>query len=192
MTDVLWQHAAGVGRRMWEIRHLEYCDEIIDHPVQEVHAQRGLVFNSSTGVLTTAKSGYLKAALANPATATRLVFLYRMTAVVATTKSDLLFFAIRINPATAGLTSRAPGNARIGSQEKSSTVLYTGVGPEFTGGAQSQSGFPIMTGTRTGVELAPLIIPPGVTFGISGPLDPGATAALTFWWYESLPALAAT
>lgn len=192
MGDALWQHAAGVGRRMWEIRRHEYGDETINHPVQEIHAQRGLVFNCSTGVLTGTKGGYLKAALTNPASATRLMFVYRMTAAVATTKTDLLFLTIRINPTTSGLTARAPGNARIGNPEKSAAVLYTGVGNDLTGGAQSQAGLPLMTNTRTGVDLAPLIIPPGVTFGISGPLDLAATAALTFWWYESLPELATT
>jgi hypothetical protein len=177
------------GRRLWEIRPGEYVEESISQPVQAVHAQRGLVFNCSTGVLTGGKDQFLKSVLANPAKSGRWLFVYRLAAVVSSPKSEIVFLPVRINAALTGLTARNPGNARIGSREQSVARLHVGVGADLAGGLPSQAGLPFMSNSRTTIEPT-LIIPPGITFGLSGPLPAASDAVLTYWWYESLPEVA--
>lgn len=153
--------------------------------IQEARVRAGFAFTGSSGKIDLSAAGNLRGTLANPAGSGRTIYLYTIST-FSTAQGG--FAHTYINP-TAGLPTvlKSSNNNFIGHPRAAVGVVRVDVDAltALSGGTDTGLAIGIASNERAEIELAPFIIPPGVTMGINIPFA-GATS-VTFnlnWWEE--------
>lgn len=140
---------------------------------------------ASSGRVTLAAAGNLRAVMQNPAGSGKTLSVVRLAAFTTATGYGSLY----VNP-TVGVpvtAARPAMNAVIGGGVPAVATLRvdTNLTVALGGGTDTGIVVGLPAGARTSLDFPPLIITPGVTLGINVPFTGAADATLSVYWFES-------
>lgn len=143
----------------------------------------GQVFLSGTGELTLSVAGNVRMVLQNPAGSGKQLYVEKLDVF----SSAVGFAELLVNP-TAGVPTavRPANNVNFGSAAVAvgRVLADTSATTALSGGIDSGVSVGVGVNVLTRYELAPIIVPPGVSLGIQLPFTGAANASVNIYWLE--------
>lgn len=150
----------------------------------ESQARAGKAFIASTGQVILAAAGHFRLTMQNPSASGKTIYLYKL---VAFASAGPAYGDVYVNP-TAGLpaTAKAVSNEFIGHSTTAVAVIKadSNLVTPLSGGTASGITVVVTNSRRETFDLAPMIIPAGVTVGINVPFTGAATAVVNAYFWE--------